>query len=120
MQAMNYEYVEGPGADADLVVNFQVLKEDTEMTGWENVDATTGYWGFDVVAQDRDFEDKTTYNVEKGTILIHMADMEQGIEVWRGFASGIIDDTELTETDEIKIGEAVDRIFDKYNYTASR
>lgn len=120
MQAMDYKFVEGPNADADLIVNFQVLKEDTDLTGWENVERETGYWGFGIDAQDRDWEDKTNYNVEKGTILINIADAEQGIEVWKGFASGVIDDAELTEGDEVKIGEAVERIFENYYHTASR
>ncbi len=120
LQALNYEFVEGSNEDADLVVNFQVLEEDTELTGWENVERATGYWGFGVDAQDRDWEDKTTYNVEKGTIMINIADAEQGIEVWRGFASGIVEDSEITEGDEVMISEAVDRIFENYSHTASR
>lgn len=120
LQALNYKYVEGNNADADLVVNFQVLEKDTELTGWENVELEPGYWGFDIIAQDRDWEDKTKYNVEKGTIMINIADAEQGIEVWRGFASGIVEDSEISEGDEVRISEAVERIFAKYNHTASR
>ena len=118
LQALGYEYVEG--AKADLVVNFQVFKEDTDLIGWENVETVTGYWGFSIDAQEREREDKTTYNVKKGTIMINMADLEEGVEVWRGFASGIVKDTDLSEVEEATISEAVNRILNEYDYTASR
>jgi|GEM_PF-6338879 len=120
LQALGYEYVEGPDANADLLVNFQILKEDIDFQGYNDVDRVRQFWGTIVDAMDRSFEDRTTHELKKGTIMVHLADVEKGTEVWRGYASGIVEDVTLTDDNEVKILEAVSRIFNEYNFTASR
>jgi hypothetical protein len=120
LQALGYNYVEGPDASADLLVNFQILKEDIDFQGYNDVERVRQFWGTMVDAMDRNLEDRTTHELKKGTIMVHIADVEQGFEVWRGYASGIVEDVTLTDDNEVKILEAVSRIFNEYNFTASR
>lgn len=116
LQAMGYEYAEGP--EADLLVNFQVLDEDIEFRGWDNTEQA-GFPGSTAGAIGAT-DNRVTHELQEGTLMIHLADVEQGIEIWRGYASGIIDGTELTDDNEVKIHEAVSRIFSEFNFTASR
>ncbi len=118
LEALGYEYTDGP--DADLLVTFQILNEDTEFTGWVNNFSDDRYWGpMELSARTREPDDKKTYHLDKGTLLIHMADIDKGLAVWRGYASGIIDDSNITDDDENAIAEAVEKIFDEYNFSAS-
>jgi hypothetical protein len=98
--------------EPDLIVNFRVFDKPVTLKGYEGYG--TSYWGDE---RYRDMSDKTSYDVDAGTLLVSMADRESGKVVWQGFASGLIQDNAFVK-DEGKIREAVNLIFEEYNQRA--
>jgi hypothetical protein len=127
LQALGYEHVEGN--EADLLVNFRILEGDTEMTGWVDNFADENYWGpmemrkeaigLEPSAEVKEPGDARTYQLDKGTLLIQMVDVDQGIQIWKGYASGVIKKTDAVDIEDGKIARAVELIFDEYNFSAS-
>ncbi len=116
LEALGYEYVEN---DADLLVNFRILEKPVEYVGWIDNYADDNYWGkFSLSARTREPDDKKVYHLDKGTLLIQMADLDKDIVVWSGYASGIVDYANL-DNDKGKIDIAVEKIFDEYNFSAA-
>lgn len=96
----------------DLMVNFRLFDKSTELKSHESYGVS--YWsGIEV----HDPEDLKTYEVDAGTLLISILDVKKGDIVWQGFASGLINGKAFIK-DEAKIKEAVNLIFDKYEYRA--
>ncbi len=126
LEALGYRYVEG--SDADLLVNFRIFRDDAEFLGWTDNYADENYWGpmemrkeaigLEPSAQVREPGDAKTYYFEKGTILIQMVDMKKSIPVWQGYATGIVKNASFLDGDDVKVDEAVEKIFDKYNFEA--
>jgi hypothetical protein len=124
---LGYEHVEGN--EADLLVNFRILEGDTEMTGWVDNFADENYWGpmemrkeaigLEPSAEVKEPGDARTYQLDKGTLLIQMVDVDQGIQIWKGYASGVIKKTDAVDIEDGKIARAVELIFDEYNFSAS-
>ena len=96
----------------DLVVNFRVFEKPTTITGFEGYG--TSYWGSE---KYREISDKTSYDIDAGTLLISIADRKSGSIVWQGFASGLIDNKAFVK-DESKVRQAVNMIFDEYGERA--
>lgn len=102
------------GANPDLLINFKVFEKPTKFQGY------TGYeevLGNDEVREEEDFR---TYNLKEGTLLIQMLDKEKGTIVWQGYASGIMDDDNMFDRDPTKIKDAVEQIFNKFEYKAGK
>jgi hypothetical protein len=108
---LGYDQAENE-SDADLVVNFRVFDQPVTIKGQEGYG--TDYWGSTAYAG---IPEQTSYDVEAGTLLISIADREDGKVVWQGFASGLIDNNTFIK-DEGKIREAVNLIFEDYNKRA--
>lgn len=106
MQAKGYDRAP---ANADILVNFRVFDEDTEIRGYEN-DAE--YW---MESEIREWEDIKTYEVDAGTLYVDFVDKSTGKMIWRGFASGIMNPDNMTVETE-SIATAVEKIFNEYEH----
>ena len=95
----------------DLLVNFRVFEEETELIGYQE---GTDYWTDEEI---RTADDRTTYQLEEGSLIIDLVDAESGVAVWRGYASGILEKNKF-DRNERSIATAVDMIFDDYEYRA--
>ena len=126
LEALGYEYTENE--NADILVNFRVFAESTELLGWTDNFADENYWGpmemrkkaigIKPSAEVREPGDAKTYQLDKGSLIIQMVDLEKQEMVWQGYSSGIIDDKNILDPEKERIDQAVEMIFDKYNYTA--
>lgn len=94
---------------ADMVVNFRVFDKPTEIVGFTGLG--DDYWG-DLSAVEPD--NRRTFNVEAGTLMVHLVDKETGKLIWQGFASGIMEGDAIVK-DKTKIQQAVSSIFDQFN-----
>jgi hypothetical protein len=130
MKARGYDKKDGEG---DLIVNFRVIEEPMQMTGFPNntMADNAGFWGTGEVAgatgagADAGLgtaaggvdaaTGQVTYNLEKGSILVQMVDRETGLLVWQGHATGITDEENI---DNKSIRQAVSLIFDEFTQRA--
>lgn len=101
------------GNNPDLLVNFKVFEEPTEFQGY------TGYRevGNERVREEEDFK---TYQLQAGTLLVQLLDKEKGTLVWQGYASGIIDDKNMFDKSPERIKDAVQQIFNRFDYKAGK
>lgn len=99
--------------DPDMVVNFRVFDQPVTIKGFEGLGTT--YWTGTTV---RDPDSATEYEVEAGTLMVHLVDRESGELIWHGFASGLIDNSQFIK-DEVKVHEAVNMIFDEFGRRAT-
>lgn len=126
LEALGYEYVNS--SEADLLVTFRILSEETEFTGWTDNYADENYWGpmemkkkaigLQPSAEVREPGDAKTYHLDKGSLLIQMADLEKNELIWQGYSSGIIKDRRILDGEKVNINIAVEMIFDEYNFNA--
>ena len=124
MMAKGYEKKE----NADLLVNFRVFEEDFEMIGFETVYRDENYWGpnelrreiigIEPDAEVRGPDDVETYQLEKGTIFVDMVNKNTGEVVWRGYASGILENN--NEKNEVQIRTAIEQLFDEYQWRGDK
>ena len=91
LMGMGYEL---QSSNPDLIINFRVFDEPVTLKGYDGYG--TSYWGDE---RYREAEDTTSYNVDAGTLLISMADRENGKVVWQGFASGLIENNSFVAGD---------------------
>lgn len=116
LEALGYDYVQND--NADLLVNFRVYDQDFELKGWTGNSGDAAYWVPLSTFEAGVPGNAKTYNLKRGTLLVQLADMDQGIVVWQGYASGIVKNAQFLDNDEERIDEAVEQIFDKYPYMA--
>lgn len=131
LAARNYSMNE---QDPDLLVNYRVFDEPVEMTGYEGYFHDTDFWGTEevknaaptmlprsnlVVNNDTPALDKgTDYYFDKGTLMVQLVDADKGVVVWQGYASGLTDGM-VFDKDEEHIAQAVNLIFDRYDFVLS-
>lgn len=96
----------------DLVVNFRVFEEATQIQGLEGLG--DDYWADTEVV---DIDNPETVNLKEGSLMIHIVDRGTGKLLWQGYASGLMDG-EIFSKDKNKIAETVSMIFDTYNQRA--
>jgi len=116
---LGYQMAEG-NTQPDLIVNFRVFDQPVKLMGpetygndyWGTTGTTSGVTsnGYDVISNEE-------YDVPAGTLLLSLADRENGKVIWQGFASGLIDNNQFIK-DEGKIHEAVNLIFNEYGQRA--
>lgn len=114
----------------DLLVNFRVLEEPTKFTGYTGVYKDENYWGpmemrknaIGLVpeAEVRTADNKKTYMLDKGSLIIDLASTEDYQVVWQGYASGILQDGNVFDLSEDKIRDAVQAIYTEYEYRADQ
>jgi hypothetical protein len=122
LDARGYRYAE---QDPDLIVNFRVFDEPTEVRTVEDIGP--GFW-----AQDEfrgagirtaspgampAWDGIRVRQLEAGSIFVQIADMGTGQVVWQGFASGLTDGNVFSKEEE-RVNEAVSKIFDQYPHEA--
>ncbi len=127
MKAKGYQY---DSNDPDLIVNFRAFEDDTEYIGYTEVYKDDEYWsgmemrkemiGLVPDAEVRNSDDKKIYYLKEGTILIDILNAETSELVWTGYASGIYDGNPLKTSDRRKIGDAVAKIFEEYDYRGTQ
>lgn len=124
LEARGYEQASD---SPDLLVNFQVLDSATEFTGYTGVYRDENYWGPNEMRKDaiglvpeaevRSGENQRTYQLDKGTLMVHLVDADSGELIWQGYASGIMDG-EVIDGKEDRVKEAVSMIFQTYDWRA--
>lgn len=122
MEMRGYQQME----DADLSVNIYVKitpKKELVSIARGPFYPYTGYYIFYGTWRTYDFWGPgwTTFQAnvmeyQEGTLIVDIVDNEKDQLVWQGVAIGSVDD--LNENQEVKIEEAVRKIFDKYPYFA--
>ncbi|MBU1820500.1 MAG: DUF4136 domain-containing protein [Bacteroidetes bacterium] len=131
LAARNYSMNE---QEPDILVNYRVFDEPVEMTGYEGYFHDTDFWGTEevknaaptmlprsnlVVNNDTPALDKgTEYYFDKGTLMVQLVDADKGVVVWQGYASGLTDGM-VFDKDEEHIAQAVNLIFDRYDFVLS-
>lgn len=126
MDALGYVYKE---KDADLLLNFRVFESPVEVTGFVDNYADENYWGpmeikkeaigLEPSAQVREPGDARTYNLEEGSIFVQMVDIKKSALIWQGYVSGVVENASIMDDDEEKIAEAVELLFEEYNFKAA-
>lgn len=124
LEARGYEHT---NSNPDLLVNFRVLEEETEFTGYTGVYRDENYWtstemrkdmiGLVPEAEVRSAENQRTYLLDEGTLMVHLVDTNSGELIWQGYASGVMDG-EIIDGEEDKVKEAVSLIFQTYDWRA--
>lgn len=124
LEARGYEQA---SSNPDLVINFQILDKPTEFTGYTGVYRDENYWGTTEMRKDaigltpeaevRTADNQQTYQLEKGTLLIHIVDSDSGELIWQGYASGILNQKNPIG-DDSGVKEAVSMIFQTYDWRA--
>ena len=124
LEARGYEQASD---NPDLLVNFQVLDSATEFTGYTGVYQDENYWGPNEMrkeaiglapdAEVRTADNVQNYQLDKGTLMVHLVDAESGELIWQGYASGIMDG-EIIDGKDDRVKEAVSLIFQTYQWRA--
>jgi hypothetical protein len=108
LDAKGYNLVEGD--NADLIVNFRVFEEPVEITGMTGLG--TDFWG---PTELYEYDDRQTYQLQEGSIIVQLADRNTGKVVWQGYASGLTDGN-VFDKDKDKVATAVSKIFERYPF----
>lgn len=95
----------------DLIVNFRVFDKPAKIEGYDGYGTT--YFGNEL----REPEDMKTIDAKAGSIIVNLIDRKTGQSVWRGLASGLTNENGF-DRDHNKIKEAMNLIFEKYEYRA--
>lgn len=98
----------------DLMVNFRVFEKPATIQGYTGYGTT--YFGNNEV---READDKTTFEIKAGSLIVNLIDLKTGQVIWRGLASGLTN-TNGFDRDENRIKQAVNLIFEKYAYRADK
>ena len=98
----------------DLLVTYRVLERKAQFRGYKDDTPTRINSG-----EIREPSDTVTYALEPGTLMVALIDTKTSQLVWEGFASGLTNDSEFT-TDETKVKQAINLIFEKYKYRADK
>lgn len=99
-------------SNPDLIITYKVLEQKARFKGYNN-DSPEIVQGKEV----RQPQDTATYELLPGTLLINFIDVKTSKVVWNGFASGVSDKS-ITTSDEQKVKQAINLIFEKYKYRA--
>ena len=108
LQGLGYKKV---NQSPDLIITFRVFDKPVTLTDYKSYGVN--FYGTEI----RDSEAFKEYKVEAGTLLLSMVDRKQGLVVWQGFASGLIEGNTFMRNGS-KIKQAVNLIFNEYNQRA--
>ncbi|QKZ11314.1 DUF4136 domain-containing protein [Spirosoma sp. KUDC1026] len=98
----------------DLLVNFRVFDKPTKIEGYESYGVS--YFGANEI---REPEDKKTFEVPAGSVILNLVDTKSGQVIWRGISSGLTN-TNGFDRDENKVKQAINLLFEKYSYRADK
>lgn len=111
MAAKGYTYQPENG---DLVVNFRVFNQPTEITNNQNLGA--GYWSD---SEPYSYNNQNKVKLDRGSILVQMADRKMGEQVWEGYASGLTNGN-VFDKNKDKVYVAVGQIFQRYDHRGDK
>jgi hypothetical protein len=92
----------------DMLVNFTILEQADELRTYSR----EGYSYLGEGPVDRDVE---MVDVEPGTILVNLIDAESGLQVWQGFASGALEESDVE--DEKALQSKIGAIFNQFDFS---
>ncbi len=95
--------------NADMLVNYMVLEESGQLRTYVRGNQT--YLGEGPVERDVEM-----VNVKAGTILVNFIDGKTGTQVWQGFASGALKESDAKDKNTIQAKVAA--IFDQFDFSA--
>ncbi|TXE02661.1 DUF4136 domain-containing protein, partial [Algoriphagus aquimarinus] len=95
-------------ADPQMLVNFLVLDEETELRKYV-LDNGQDYLGFGPRSNS-----VKMVPVDKGTVLINFLDSRTGNQIWQGYASGALKSTDIKNMSAMQ--EKVGAIFEDFNF----
>lgn len=98
----------------DLIINFRVFDKPTTMKGY-----TGGNSGYFNASEVQGIIDEQEIQVKEGTILVNIVDTKTDQAIWRGLASGLTSNNSFNRQ-EGKVREAVNLIFNRYEYRADK
>jgi hypothetical protein len=101
-------------ASPDLLVAYKIFDKSTRIKGYSDVPKK-----LTSNEEVREPQDTTSYRVQPGTLMITLVDTKTGQSVWEGFASGISMNNDVI-TDQVKVKEAINLIFSKYEFRADK
>ncbi len=93
----------------DMLVSFIVMEQDGELRTYTREGST--YLGSGPVERD-----VKMVNVEAGTILVNFIDADSGDQVWQGFASDGLEESDVEDANNLK--SKVNAIFDEFDFSA--
>jgi hypothetical protein len=94
--------------DPDMLVNFKVLEEDTELRTY--IRDGYSYVGEGPVGRNVEMVD-----VKAGTVILNFIDAETGQQVWQGFSSGALEESDAKDAGTLKA--KVDALFDQFDFS---
>lgn len=95
-------------SEPEMLVNFVVLEEDTELRKYI-LDNGQDYLGFGPRS-----ESVQMVPVEKGTVLVNFMDSRSGNQIWQGFASGALNESDIENMSAMQ--EKVGAIFENFDF----
>ncbi|MFC6223126.1 DUF4136 domain-containing protein [Hymenobacter artigasi] len=111
MAAKGYTYQPDNG---DLVVNFRTFDQPVELASNDNLGA--GYWSDN---ERYAYNNRNKVKLDRGSILVQMADRQKGVQVWQGYASGLTDGN-VFDKNKDKVYVAIGQIFQTYDHRADK
>lgn len=111
MAAKGYTYQPETG---DLVVNFRVFEQSTEIMNNQNLGA--GYWSAD---EQYPYNNQNKVKLDRGSILVQMIDRKMGEQVWEGYASGLTNGNAFDKSKD-KVYVAIGQIFKRYDHRGDK
>ncbi|UZD22743.1 DUF4136 domain-containing protein [Algoriphagus halophytocola] len=95
-------------SNPDMLINFQVLGEDTELRKYI-LDNGQDYLGFGPRSKATQM-----VPVDKGTVLINFMDATSGNQIWQGYAAGALRDSDMKNMSVME--ERVGAIFEDFDF----
>ena len=111
MASKGYTYQPENG---DLVVNFRTFDQPVEIMSNDNLG--NGYWSAN---EQYTYNNRNKVKLDRGSILVQMADRKKGVQVWQGYASGLTNGNVFDKTKD-KVYVAVGQIFKDYDHRADK
>lgn len=93
----------------DMLVNYTVLEEADQLRTYTR-EGYSYLWEGPV---ERDVE---MVNVDPGTVLVNFINAESGVQVWQGFASGALEESDISN--EQLLQSKVEAIFNRFDFSA--
>lgn len=95
--------------NADMLVNYSVLEEGAQLRTYTRE-------GYSFLWEGPAQRNVEMVDVEPGTVLVNFIDAETGLQVWQGFASGALEESDLKS--EQMLQAKVEAIFNQFDFSA--
>lgn len=109
LDSRGYKRVEG--GNSDMKVSFSMLEREGRLR------TTNGYVTLSSGEKVRTDENVSYTDVKPGTLIINLIDTKKNVQIWQGFASGILQPDHLR--DQSKVRQAVSSIFSKFQHSST-